>query len=109
MSETGAAPTPASYGADDGYDDSRGIDMCPHCETALSANDGIVGPVYDKQGRAFETIYDTDPTERPFFCPDCFAELDRNEKRQTNATLNQYMTADTADTADISDRGDTDA
>lgn len=84
MSET----TPDDYQASDGVDDAL-VDQCPHCERSLHP-DIYHGLVYKSDGTEYEHIMDTDAIDRPFFCPDCFKELDANRKANQHKTLGEY-------------------
>lgn len=81
---------PHDYDATDGFDADRGLDQCPHCETIMSANGGYFGPVYDQRGTRYETIYDTDARDRPFFCESCWVELETNRRLNNNRSLADF-------------------
>lgn len=83
-------PTTDDYDKSDGWSDEQGCEICPHCELLYSGNGGYMGTVYDSRGRQYEHFYDTDPGQGPFFCPDCFEELDTNRKAAENATLEGF-------------------
>jgi len=65
------------------------LEQCPHCENSLNPR-CYSGQVFDKRGREYELITDTDPNERPFFCEECWPELEANRKRQTNHGLEAF-------------------
>jgi len=80
--------TPSDYEVEDGLNDGA-IDQCPHCGQSLYPHDHS-GPVYDPNGREYHGIMDTDPKDGPFFCRECWRELDANRKQQENQTLGDY-------------------
>jgi len=79
---------PSDYDSRDGIGDGA-IDICAHCERSLHPHD-YSGTVYDTDGREYDHITDTDPNNRPFFCGDCWEELERNRNQQENATLGEW-------------------
>ena len=81
---------PDDYDRDDGWSDSKGVEMCPDCQVIFSPNGGYTGAVYDQQGRRFEHYSDTDPMGGPFFCPDCWELLDANKKQAEHQTLGEF-------------------
>lgn len=81
---------PNDYDPSDGFNDSKGCEQCPHCNRIYSSNGGYIGPVYDQQGTRYEFWHDTNPSESPFFCPDCWEELDANRKREENESLTEW-------------------
>lgn len=83
-------PLPSDYGSDDGYDPHNGLDQCAHCEVTMSGNGGYMGPVYDSDGNRYETVLDTDPDDRPFFCEGCWGELVSNRRSENNEGLEDY-------------------
>lgn len=88
MSETNALPS--DYEREDGWDADRALNLCPHCETIYSGNGGYLGPVYNQDGKEFETYLDTDPNKGPWFCRDCWDELEANRKQAENAQLGEF-------------------
>lgn len=88
MSDTNTLPT--EYDNSDGWDESRALNYCPHCETVFSGNGGILGPVYNQDGTRFETYLDTDPNNGPWFCQDCWTELEANRKAAENKSLGEF-------------------
>lgn len=81
---------PEDYNGSDGWNDDQGCEQCPHCGTLYSPNSGHIGPVYDSAGREYEYYLDTDPGNGPFFCPDCWPELEANRKQAANHTLGEF-------------------
>jgi len=77
------------YDPDDGFVEV-GLEQCPHCEIEYSANGGHIGTVYDGRGREYDNYLDTDPMDGPFFCPDCWKELEANRKATENKTLTEW-------------------
>ncbi|WP_256545384.1 hypothetical protein [Halobellus inordinatus] len=88
----GGQPLPSDYDAEDGFDSSRGVDTCPHCGVELAPQTGRHAPVFDQAGRKYGTIFDTDPMDRPFFCEECWQELDANQKASENESLERFAT-----------------
>lgn len=82
--------TPQDYDAEDGWDDDSGIEVCPHCETHLGGQGGIHGPVVDQRGREFESLYDTEPGAGPYFCTECWPELEAEQRSQENHGLSDF-------------------
>lgn len=82
---------PQDYDKDDGYDDEQGFEKCPHCGQKLGTETGHLGTVYDQRGREYEHFHNTDPGQGPFFCPDCWPELERNEKQSENTALEEFV------------------
>jgi len=80
--------TPNDYEPSDGVG-YNGIDECPHCGQSLHPEDHA-GIVYDSDGVEYEHITETDPTDRPFFCPNCWDELEANRKAQENQQLGDF-------------------
>ncbi|WP_311171776.1 hypothetical protein [Halobellus ordinarius] len=87
----GDTAVPSDYDTDDGWTDD-GLEQCPHCETTLAPQTGKHAPVYDGRGRKFDTIYDTDPNNGPFYCADCWPELEANQKASENQSLGRFAT-----------------
>lgn len=81
--------TADDYDPADGVADN-GIDHCAHCETSLSP-ERYHDDVYDQSGRSYDILTNTDANNRPFFCADCWPELRRNERMQTNANLGDFQ------------------
>jgi len=84
-------PTPDDYDADNGYHDGKGVDQCPHCPKIFSHNQGYWGTVYDQQGTEYDDILETDPTDGPFFCADCWDELSTNLRQSEHNTLEEFQ------------------
>lgn len=82
--------TPDDYDAGDGWDETTASECCPHCETVWSPNGGMIGPAFDASGTKHESYFDTDPGDGPFFCEDCWKELDANRKRDQHRTLGEF-------------------
>ena len=78
------------YDKEDGWYKDAGIEQCPHCETPHSPNGGYVGVVFDKHGTRFDTLYESDPKQGPYFCADCFEELETNRRKQQNIGLGEF-------------------
>lgn len=83
--------TPADYDRGDGFNKENGLEECPHCDKLYCANGGYIGEVYDKQGQKHESFLDTNPADGPFFCPDCWAELDANKKASEHYQLTEFQ------------------
>lgn len=81
---------PSDYDKDDGWNDTKGCDQCPHCETIWSMNGGMQGPAYDSTGQRYKIYLDSDPADGPFFCQECWNELKTNRKRANNQTLGDF-------------------
>ncbi|RLM88161.1 hypothetical protein D3D02_13195 [Halobellus sp. Atlit-38R] len=88
----GGQPLPSDYDAEDGFDSSRGVDTCRHCGVELAPQTGRHAPVFDQAGRKYGMIFDTDPMDRPFFCEECWQELDANQKASENESLERFAT-----------------
>lgn len=77
------------------YDDSEGwqedgLEQCPRCEMQLGGESGYHGSVYDTGGQEYGHLTDTTPAEGPFFCTECWGELEANKKRQENQSLGDW-------------------
>jgi hypothetical protein len=83
-------PTPNDYDSSDGWDDLNGVEKCPHCGTLFCGNGGYTGEVYDQNGDHYEHFYDTDPDAGPFFCPDCWQQLETNRLGHENASITEW-------------------
>jgi len=81
-------PLPGDYDASDGIGDG-GIEQCPHCGTSYDLGNHT-GPVYDSSGRKYGNLLDTDPGNGPFFCPECWPELEANRKATKHRQLHDY-------------------
>lgn len=86
MSDT----VPSDYDPHDGWDDEFGCDQCPHCETGLWPNTGYDDVVIDQDGNRYEHITDTELYDAPFFCPDCWDELETNRRAAENAAITEW-------------------
>jgi hypothetical protein len=67
----------------------NGIEQCPLCGLTLGGQGGHRGPVYDEDGTHYDSLYDSDPAEGPFFCPDCHRERRVEEIRAEHRTLDE--------------------
>lgn len=81
---------PSDYDKEDGYNPDNGLEHCPLCEQQFGGQGGHLGEVYDQNGRRFEHFMNTDSTKGPFFCPDCWPELERNQKQSENKSLGEF-------------------
>lgn len=81
---------PADYGSEDGWDESRGIECCPVCGTIYSANGGYVGTVYDEDGTEYGHICDTDPDDGPYFCAECWDEMQVKQAQANHKPLTAF-------------------
>lgn len=82
--------TPGSYTEADGWDDKYGVDKCPHCNEPHWGSVSPEGTIYDKHGRKYDNIFNTDTSDGPFFCPDCWRELEANRKADENQSLGEF-------------------
>lgn len=80
---------PSDYTAEDGCKDN-GTEKCPHCGLEYSGEGGYHATVFDQQGREYANFLDTDPGKGPFFCPECWDELETNKKASENQSLGDY-------------------
>lgn len=83
-------PTPSDYDADDGLQDNL-LEKCPHCDCQLGGAAAYMGPVYDSDGTEYKYITATDPADRPFFCANCWPELEANRRKAKNTSLTEYQ------------------
>jgi len=81
---------PDDYDKADGFNEEKAIEQCPHCEQTYSPNGGYLGPVWDQSGRRYDHHTDSDPSDGPFFCQDCWHELEANQKRAENQSLGDF-------------------
>jgi hypothetical protein len=77
---------PSDYDPGDSAGDN-GQEVCARCSVTFSGQAGTHGPVFDQSGTRYESFYDTDPSSGPWFCPDCWMELEVNRKQQHHRTL----------------------
>lgn len=90
MTDQPSVAIPHDYTIEDGYDEQSGLELCPCCGVKYSANGGYMGAVFDQDGQRYGIIYDSDPDGGPFFCADCWDELDINRKAAENRTLEDF-------------------
>lgn len=81
---------PSDYDYEDGWKDDGSCERCPHCKVIYSPNGGYIGTVYDTDGTEYDWYIDTDPTDGPFLCADCWDELETNRKRAENAAITDF-------------------
>lgn len=82
--------TPDDFSPESGWDDDRGVELCPVCERTLGAETGYHGEVFDQDGNRYEFFLDTDPAEMPFFCADCWADLEANQRASEHKQLTEW-------------------
>jgi len=85
-----SSKTPADYDREDGFNEQNGLEECPHCSKLYCGNGGYLGEVYGQDGQRYEFVLDTDPADGPFFCPDCWAELEANQKATEHKQLTEW-------------------
>lgn len=73
----------------DGVDDGM-IDCCGRCEQSFHPND-YRGEIVRRDGTRYDHLSDTDPMDRPFFCPDCYAAIDAAERASEHQTLEAFQ------------------
>jgi hypothetical protein len=88
MTETDT-PTVDDYTAADAVGDGL-IDRCAHCEQSFHPQ-SYHGEIVDTDGSHYDHLSQTDPGDRPFFCPECYEELKANEHRKTHQTLGEFQ------------------
>jgi hypothetical protein len=81
----------SDYTKEDGFDESQGLEQCPHCETIYSPNGGMMGPVFTQDGQKYDLHIETVPGDGPFFCESCFEKLDANQKKEQHKTLGGFQ------------------
>ena len=86
MSQT----TPEDYDHEDGFHVESGLERCPHCKQRYSSNGLYTGPIYDQDGTEYDHYLDSDPMDGPFFCADCWVELDTNRKASEHKSLSEW-------------------
>lgn len=86
-----SAPVPSDYDPDDGWNEAKGLDMCPVCERTYSMNGGYTGAVYETDGTHYDHVLDTDPMDAPFICESCFEVLEQNRRQMANASLSEWV------------------
>jgi len=82
--------TPDDYDTDDGWNDQQGSEQCPHCESVWSFNGGMEGPAYRSDGTSYDFYSQADVGNGPFFCEDCWPDLEANRKRAENQSLGDF-------------------
>jgi len=77
------------------YFGDDGLEYCPGCGTCLTPRHHD-GPVYEPLGpqtaREYDGLYDTDPSDRPFYCAECWREHVKRVKQAVNRQLSDYAT-----------------
>lgn len=79
------------YDVEDGWDEERGLQMCPECGRRYSGNGLYWGPVYDTDGDRYDSYLDPEWQDGPFLCADCFTRFRTEYRRETNETLRRYI------------------
>jgi len=83
--------TPDDYDSADGWSDTDDtVEVCAHCDTVLGAPN-MLSPIFDQSGREFESLYATEPGDGPFFCKDCWRELDANRRANEHQQLGEFQ------------------
>jgi len=82
--------TPSDFESIDGWIEDSALEKCPVCERVYSGNGGYVETVYDQQGKEYDHYLDTEPGDGPYFCADCWPELEANRKAKENKSLEEY-------------------
>jgi len=83
--------TPDDYDSADGWsDDDETVEVCARCEMVLG-NPVFKSPIYDQSGREFGNLYETEPGTGPFFCADCWHELDTNRRANEHQQLGEFQ------------------
>lgn len=85
---------PSDFGHEDGWNDESGHEECPVCGLTMGTENGYHEDVYDKHGRHYEFFLNTDAGDGPFFCPDCWPQLEANKKASENQTLADFVSGD---------------
>ena len=80
---------PSDYDGEDGFGDD-GLEKCPYCDKQLGGETGHNGEVYDSNGRRYDHLLNTEPGSGPFFCPECWSELEANQKASENQSLGDF-------------------
>jgi hypothetical protein len=57
-------------------DDAPHRRHCPHCKTCFDSEDRDRTTVIARDGTSYSSVEETDPTDGPFVCPPCWAELE---------------------------------
>lgn len=84
-----AGKTVADYERADSAVDN-GLECCAACGVTLGIHGPRTGPIFDADGREYESFYDTDPLDGPWFCEECYPTLRANKKRQENRALEEW-------------------
>lgn len=82
--------TPGDYDASDGFNEENGLEHCPHCGKQFGGQSGHLGEVFDSEGNRYEHFYNSPPGQSPFFCPECWEELEANQKQSENRALGDF-------------------
>jgi len=81
--------TVSDYTGEDGWED--GTEICPHCERPVgSVESGYHGPVYNTNGDRYDHRNDTQPKKGPYFCEECWEELQINQRKEKNKPLGDF-------------------
>lgn len=71
--------------------DSRGGDGEECCAACGYDYWGSKRELFTADGTKHANLLDTDPGDKPFFCPDCWPRVDAERKRRENKTLGEYV------------------
>jgi len=78
----------ADYDPQDGLTDGL-IDKCPRCDESFHPDD-YDGEIVRRDGTRHDHLTDTDPADRPFFCPGCYKALRAAENASQHRTLEVF-------------------
>lgn len=77
------------FGASDSWADN-GLNCCANCEMQLGGQGGHFGEIVTEAGVRYDDIYESDPDEAPFFCPDCWREVRTQVRAERNQSINDF-------------------
>jgi hypothetical protein len=76
---------------------STGVEQCPVCGICLdprSYTGRVVQPIGYTDARVYEYLMETDPSDGPFYCQECWDDHCQEEYERTHHLLHEYTTTD---------------
>jgi len=77
--------------------DDAGLEQCPVCGTCLAYShyrSRVVRPTGLTSATVYEHLLETDPTDGPFYCGECWDSHCTEVRKKTHRTLTEFSTED---------------